>query len=329
MTDAGRRAGSSAAAGGPAPADGEGFVFRDKRRIDPQTGHVRGTAGAAQAAPVPHRAPGQKEANMTDQSGREADDRHETMAEGDDSFGGAVGDQLPGDDRYRGRHTRPGEGDGVATEGGETTVPGVPAGWPTPEGDLPPARPTSPAASAASEAAARAAYENAPKGTQPGAGDASVDPGSQQGGAEADANAVLAAERLADLQRLQAEYVNYKRRVDRDREIEKSRTVGSVIESLLPVLDEIHLARQHGELESGPFAKIAAKLEGVLAKQGVERYGEPGETFDPTVHEAIMHTQAELAPGTTDTTVVQVMQPGYRVGGRVVRAALVAVADPQ
>ena len=139
----------------------------------------------------------------------------------------------------------------------------------------------------------------------------------------------LAAERLVDLQRLQAEYVNYKRRVDRDRDVVREQAVASVIEALLPVLDDIHLARQHGDLEGGPFAAIADKLEATLGKFGVQRFGEPGEAFDPNLHEALMHTQAELAPGTEVTTVVQVLQPGYRSGDRVVRAARVAVADPQ
>lgn len=139
---------------------------------------------------------------------------------------------------------------------------------------------------------------------------------------------LLAAERLADLQRLQAEYVNYKKRVDRDREAQRELAIAGVIESLLPVLDEIHLARSHGELEAGPFAKIAEKLEGILGKYGVTRFGQPGETFDPMVHQALMHTHAELAPGTTETTVVQVMQPGYKLGDRIVRPAMVAVADP-
>lgn len=132
-----------------------------------------------------------------------------------------------------------------------------------------------------------------------------------------------------DLQRLQAEYVNYKRRVDRDREVHRDVAVGSVIEAMLPVLDDIHLARQHGDLEGGPFAAIADKLEGVLSKFGVVRFGEPGEAFDPMHHEALMHVEAELAEGTQGTTVVQVLQPGYRIGERVIRAARVAVADPQ
>ena len=139
----------------------------------------------------------------------------------------------------------------------------------------------------------------------------------------------LAADLTRDLQRLQAEYVNYKKRVDRDRELHRSLAVSSVIEALLPVLDDIHLARQHGDLEVGPFAAIADKLEGTLTKFGVERFGQPGEAFDPMFHEALMHTQAELAVGTEVTTIVQVMQPGYKMGDRLIRAARVAVADPQ
>ncbi len=139
----------------------------------------------------------------------------------------------------------------------------------------------------------------------------------------------LAADLTRDLQRLQAEYVNYKRRVDRDRELHRDVAVSSVIEALLPVLDDIHLARQHGDLEGGPFAAIADKLDGTLAKFGVGRFGQPGDAFDPMVHEALLHTEAELAEGTEVTTVVQVLQPGYRMGERVIRAARVAVADPQ
>jgi len=122
----------------------------------------------------------------------------------------------------------------------------------------------------------------------------------------------LAAERLADLQRLQAEYVNYRKRVERDRDVARDSAVASVLESLLPVMDDVHLARQHGDLEGGPFAAIADKLEAVLGRAGLQRFGEPGEPFDPAVHEALMHTQAELAEGTDVTTVVQVLQPGTR-----------------
>jgi molecular chaperone GrpE len=142
----------------------------------------------------------------------------------------------------------------------------------------------------------------------------------------------LAAERLGDLQRLQAEYVNYKRRVDRDRAVVQERAAQSVIEALLPVLDDIHAAREHGDLVDGPFAAIADKLESTLVKFGLERYGAIGEQFDPSLHEALMHTawpQDGSVEPTGSTTVIQVLQPGYRAGERVLRAARVAVADPE
>ena len=168
--------------------------------------------------------------------------------------------------------------------------------------------------------------EVAPEGAAP-AGPAGVP--APEHHAELEAARAVAEERLVDLQRLQAEYVNYRRRVDRDRTVARDGAVASVLEALLPVLDDLHLARQHGDLEDGPFAAIAEKLEATLGRFGLARYGERGEPFDPTVHEALLHTQAELAEGTTQTTVVQILQPGYRAGERVLRAARVAVADPQ
>lgn len=145
---------------------------------------------------------------------------------------------------------------------------------------------------------------------------------------------ILAAERLVDLQRLQAEYVNYKKRVDRDRAVVQEHAVQSVLDSLLPVLDDIHAAREHGDLEGGPFASIADKLEATLGKFGLTRFGEVGVEFDPNVHEALMHTAWDpsneaLPADATTTTVVTVLQPGYRQGERVIRPARVAVADPE
>jgi molecular chaperone GrpE len=139
---------------------------------------------------------------------------------------------------------------------------------------------------------------------------------------------VLAAERLADLQRAQAEYFNYKKRVERDREAQKDATTARVLESLLPVLDDIYLAREHGDLEGTPFEKIADKLESALTKQGLTAFGAVGDPFDPTHHDALMHIEAEVPEGSEGTTIVQVMQPGYRLGERLVRPARVAVADP-
>jgi molecular chaperone GrpE len=135
----------------------------------------------------------------------------------------------------------------------------------------------------------------------------------------------LAAERLEDLQRLQAEYVNYRKRVDRDRSVARTDTVVQIAEALIPVLDDIALARLHGELTDGPFASIAEKFEQMLTRFDVERYGEVGEAFDPKVHEALMHQHSSEVAG---PTVVQVLQDGYRVGERIVRAARVAVAEP-
>ena len=142
-------------------------------------------------------------------------------------------------------------------------------------------------------------------------------------------DAVLAAERLEDLRRLQAEYVNYKKRVDRDRAVARDQGISHVLESMLPVLDEIHLAREHGDLETGPAATIVDKLEAVLAKLGIEAFGEYGDEFDPMHHEALMHISAEVPADATSTTVVKVLQRGYRLGDRVVRPARVAVADPE
>jgi molecular chaperone GrpE len=139
---------------------------------------------------------------------------------------------------------------------------------------------------------------------------------------------VLAEERLDDLQRLQAEYVNYRRRVERDRDVARDSAVATVLEALLPVLDDVHLARQHGDLDDGPFSAIAEKLETTLSRFGLARYGDPGEVFDPTVHEALMRTEAEPDGATDEPTVAQVLQPGYRAGERILRAARVAVADP-
>lgn len=135
----------------------------------------------------------------------------------------------------------------------------------------------------------------------------------------------LAAERLEDLQRLQAEYVNYRRRVERDRLVARDQTVVAMVEAMLGVLDDIDSARKHGDLAEGPFAAIADKLEASLTRFGWERYGEPGEPFDPNLHEALMHAHRD---DVSEPTVVDVLQSGHRVGERIVRAARVAVAEP-
>jgi len=134
-----------------------------------------------------------------------------------------------------------------------------------------------------------------------------------------------AAEHLADLQRLQAEFVNYRKRVDRDRTVARDQAVASVLEALVPVLDDVDLARQHGELAGTPFAAVAEKLEATLGRFGWERFGAVGEPFDPQVHEALMHQHSD---DVSEPTVSMVMQSGHRVAGRVVRPARVAVTSP-
>ncbi|MEV0228472.1 nucleotide exchange factor GrpE [Nonomuraea sp. NPDC050786] len=132
------------------------------------------------------------------------------------------------------------------------------------------------------------------------------------------------AERTADLQRLQAEYVNYRRRVERDRAAVREQAVAGALADLLPVLDDIGRARDHGELTGG-FAKVAESLESALTKLGLSSFGQKGEPFDPTVHEALMHS---YSPDVTEPTAIEVLQPGYRLGDRVLRPARVAVAEP-
>ncbi len=132
-------------------------------------------------------------------------------------------------------------------------------------------------------------------------------------------------ERTADLQRLQAEYVNYKRRVDRDRDLVRENAVFGVLSGLLPVLDDIDRAREHGELEGG-FKAVADSLETTVSGLGLTRYAAPGDEFDPVIHEALMHRES---PDVETTTVEVVAQAGYRMGERVVRVAKVTVLGPE
>ncbi|GAA0384449.1 nucleotide exchange factor GrpE [Streptomyces luteireticuli] len=132
-------------------------------------------------------------------------------------------------------------------------------------------------------------------------------------------------ERTADLQRLQAEYQNYRRRVERDRVQVKEVAQANLLSELLPTLDDIGRARDHGELVGG-FKSVAESLETVVAKMGLQQFGKEGEPFDPLIHEALMHS---YAPDVTETTCVQILQPGYRIGERTIRPARVAVAEPQ
>jgi molecular chaperone GrpE len=210
--------------------ESQGPVIRDRRRIDPQTGQVRDTAGQGQPRPGKHSA------------------------------------------------SRP---------GGPAAAPAAPAD------------PT--------EAA----------GPADGASSAG-------GAATADETAIRLAERTADLQRLQAEYANYRKRVERDRLAVREQALANVLSELLPVLDDIGRAREHGEL-SGGFKSVAESLEGIAVKLGLSTFGEGGDPFDPTLHDALMHS---YSADVTETTCVQILQPGYKVGDRIIRPARVAVAEP-
>jgi molecular chaperone GrpE len=133
------------------------------------------------------------------------------------------------------------------------------------------------------------------------------------------------AERTSDLQRLQAEYANYRRRVERDREAQREQAVAAVLTNFLPVLDDIGRAREHDELEGG-FRSVGEALEAIVEKLGLTRFGEAGDAFDPTLHEALTHAHSAEV---TQPTAAQIFSPGYRIGDRVVRPARVAVVEPE
>jgi molecular chaperone GrpE len=132
-------------------------------------------------------------------------------------------------------------------------------------------------------------------------------------------------ERTNDLQRVTAEYANYRKRVDRDRTLVVEQATGAVLSALLPVLDDVDRARDHGDLV-GPFSSVAEQLVTALTKFGLTPFGAKGDAFDPTRHEAVAHlTSAEV----TEPTCIDVMRRGYLLGERLLRPALVAVADPE
>ncbi|PSK64213.1 Protein GrpE [Micromonospora sp. MH33] len=144
-------------------------------------------------------------------------------------------------------------------------------------------------------------------------------------GAELESLRAELDERTRDVQRVSAEYANYRKRVDRDRSLVQEQATGTVLTALLPILDDLDRAREHGDLV-GPFGSVAEQLTTALGKFGLTAFGEQGDPFDPTRHEAVAHqTSADV----TEPTCVQVMRRGYQLGERLLRPALVAVADPE
>jgi molecular chaperone GrpE len=133
------------------------------------------------------------------------------------------------------------------------------------------------------------------------------------------------AERTADLQRLQAEYANYRKRVERDRVTVRDLAVRDVLVALLPILDDVDRARSHDDL-TGAFKAVADQLDITLTKVGLESFGEEGDAFDPAVHEAVTHAESDEV---TAPTVTAVMRRGYRYADRLVRPAMVGVSEPE
>jgi len=168
-----------------------------------------------------------------------------------------------------------------------------------------------------------AAAEAAP-GPGPDAGNGTAPVIGMDEGAEILAEAITKelAERTADLQRLTAEYANYRRRVERDRQATIDTAKAAVASELLGVLDDLDRARAHGDLETGPLKSVADKLADALHKQGLQEFGTEGEPFDPTLHEAVQHEGSGHDP-----VIGVVMRKGYRFGDRVLRHALVGVTD--
>ncbi|MET7360671.1 nucleotide exchange factor GrpE [Streptomyces sp. NPDC005562] len=192
-------------------------------------------------------------------------------------------------------------------------------------------KPDVPSGATSDDAAPKAAEPSTEEGAAAPAGDAESNKTSAQDSgvtgltAQLDQVRTALGERTADLQRLQAEYQNYRRRVERDKVTVKEIASANLLSELLPTLDDIGRAREHGELVGG-FKSVAESLETVVAKMGLQQFGKEGEPFDPTIHEALMHS---YAPDVTETTCVAILQPGYRIGERTIRPARVAVAEPQ
>jgi molecular chaperone GrpE len=166
-----------------------------------------------------------------------------------------------------------------------------------------------------------------PAGSEEAEPEVAVSEDEAPGGFAAELEALRTAldERTRDVQRVSAEYANYRKRVERDRELIGQQATASVISALLPVLDDLDRAREHGELADG-VAAIVDQLMAITAKFGLSPFGEKGDPFDPNRHEAVAH---QTSPEVTQPTCVDVLRRGYLLGDRLLRPAMVAVADPE
>ncbi len=272
---------------------GSGPVIHDHRRIDPVTGQVRGKHAASKPA-------------GTTGAGRPAG---ATGTEGPGTgSSGSGGAGTGGTSEAAGSAAASGT-DGAGAAGGTGTT-GAAGGTGT-----------TGATGATGAADAASGQDGAKAAGEVLEGIVEEAPAADQKRSDAEERL---AERTADLQRLQAEYANYRKRVDRDRAAVREQAVANVLTGLLPVLDAIDQAREHGEL-SGGFKSVADSLASALGKLGLVAYGEKGDPFDPKIHEALTHT---YSPDVTEDTCVEIFQPGYKVGDRILRPARVAVAEP-
>jgi len=232
----------------------------------------------------------------------------------EETNGGPVIRDLRRIDPTTGQVREPGQG-GSAPQGGSSRGPGKPRGKH--------AASSRPGGSSGQGAAAAAGSGSSPRHGQ-GRASAEGKDATARSAAEVQAAEERLAERTADLQRVTAEYANYRKRVERDRAAVREQALANVLYGLVPVLDDIGRAREHGELVGG-FKSVAESLEATVGKLGLESFGESGEPFDPKVHEALLHSYSTEV---TEPTCVQILQPGYRVGERILRPARVAVAEP-
>jgi molecular chaperone GrpE len=275
---------------------GNGPVIRDHRRIDPVTGQVRrGKHAASQPAGTPGAG------------------RPDGTRPGAGLDPGAGGHDGPGGNAS-GRHGR----SESRSESGEANVMREQDITANEDGT------TEPADVAAEESAPAAEAPKVPTFTPASKEPADGEPAGKETDKSDKQVEKALAERTADLQRLQAEYANYRKRVERDRAAVKEAAVASVLTELLPVLDAIGQAREHGEL-SGGFKSVADSLLATVTKLGLVTYGDKGEPFDPKIHEALA---SMASPDVTEETCIDILQPGYRVGERILRPARVAVAEP-
>nr|MDT0661880.1 nucleotide exchange factor GrpE [Micromonospora sp. DSM 115978] len=307
--DTGSAPGGSAR-GGPEPdRPAERVVIRDKRRIDPDGGRRRAPDDDRDAAGTATARGGGNHRSPDDDT--PADEARGNDARGND----ARGDDTPADDargdatdrRDRARHARQDDQDEDEPAGGDAAD----------------RRPVVDDAELVEVLEAELSDGAEPavvdEPTQPVSGP----PEDRSGplGAELEALRAELDERTRDLQRVSAEYANYRKRVDRDRGLAAEQTTGLVLTALLPVLDDLDRAREHGDLV-GPFGTVAEQLTVALGKFGLTSFGEKGDPFDPTRHEAVAHqTSADVS----EPTCVDVMRRGYLLGEKLLRPALVAV----